>query len=283
MLVGLSSCTKNAPKLSAPAAEECKQTTELLLALLERGDRYSTRIAKPADKQVLTVDEISKYVPNDSIGELFYQVYAGKADKAIRKAKNKKGTLVTVGDGITGLNCIELAGGKKAYEGDYISKHSVDSLLNLALKEKKSIMVNNTADSVYQKMKCHEKDAIVSYLYNVNETILTKNEKGKSFFEYLSEGNKGMVQSKFNITPSSKAAAAGLAKRNLVQMIVFGDGEIYNNKAAQKNFKEQLQIIKKHKKSDNLLKEIVDIVESYGVDSVKFAKTKQQILPSKKV
>jgi len=282
-LVGLSSCTKQPAKKVCHAVSAPVESTKAgnLLSMLERGDRHSVKLAKPSKEQVLTIDEISKYLPNDSTGQLFYQVYAGAADKAIRKARGKKGTLVTAGQGITGLNCIELAGGKKAYEGDFISAHSLDSMVNLQVKQKYEIIKNNVPDSVYKKMTVHEKDAITSYLYNAGESILKHSSNGKSFFEYLSEGNKGMAQSKFNVSASSKCAATGLAKRNLIQMIIFGDGEIYKNKAAQKNFKKQLGIVQKHENAQNLINEILDIVKKYGVNSVKLAETKLKMMSEK--
>lgn len=282
-IVGLSACTKDAPSVKVEQVlKETPSKTISLLVLLERGDRHAVKLAKdPENKRVIPLDEIKNYLPNDSVGELFYQVYVGKSDKAIRKATNKKGDLVTVGQGVTGYEKISLAGGISAKEGDYISAHSVDSLTNLAINEKINIIQGAIGDSVYNNLKPNEKDAVIAYLYNVNPEILLTSSTGKSFFEYLAEGNKGMVQSKFNVKPSSKVAEAGLAKRNLVQMLIFGDGKVYANKEAVKNFKKQMNIVKKHKKGQEFLHEVIDIVEKYGVNSENLAKTKLMMFPAK--
>jgi GH24 family phage-related lysozyme (muramidase) len=278
--MGLTSCTKEKPQETTEAVQyivkHAPSKTTKLLSLLERGDAHSVFLKDaPKDKRVIKLDELSKYAKTDSLGELFYQVYVGKADKAIRKARGKKGDLLTVGQGITGKRSIRLAGGLKAKEGDYISATSVDSMLNLEVARRDSVVKSNVSESVYNKLKPNEKDAILSYLYNVNESILKKSPKGKSFFQYLNEGNKGMVQSKFNIRPSSDVAATGLAKRNLVQMLVFGDGKIYENKEAQENFKQQVKIVKSHKSGNDLLKETFDIVRAYGVNEENLAKTEK--------
>lgn len=284
-LIGLSSCAKKeAPrvKVNQVVKQTTSSTTNNLLSMLERGDRHSVMLANvPKDERVVSLRDFSKYVKNDSIGELFYQVYVGKADVAIRKASGKKGTLVTVGQGVTGKECITLAGGLKAYKGDYISAHSADSIMNLAVNEKTSIITSNVGDSVYNALKNNEKDAIISYLYNIDPSLLKNAPKGKSFFQYLKEGNKGMVQSKFNVSPSSKVAAAGLAKRNLIQMLIFGDGKIYSNKEAQDNFNKQLKIVRKNKKSKDLLKEVLDVVKRYGVNSENLAETESKMFPKK--
>ena len=282
-LMGLSSCTKDAPSVNVEQViKEAPSKTISLIALLERGDRHAVKLAKaPENKRVIHLDEIKNYLPNDSVGELFYQVYVGKADKAIRKATNKKGDLVTVGQGVTGYQKIKLAGGISAKEGDYISAHSVDSLTNLAINEKINIIQSAIGDSVYNNLKPNEKDAVIAYLYNVQPEILLTSSTGKSFFEYLAEGNMGMVQSKFNVKPSSKVAEVGLAKRNLVQMLIFGDGKVYPNKESVNNFKKQMNIVKKHKKGQEFLAEVIDIVEKYGVNSDNLAKTKNMMFPAK--
>lgn len=278
LLVGFSSCDRCSNKVVENVVKtDTLATTKKVLSLLERGDRHSAKfIGVPDDVKILTAEDAKQLCENDS-GEVFYSVYVGKADKAIRKAKKKKGDLVTVGQGITGLNCIKLAGGAKAYEGDYISSRIADSLLTDAIHEKDSILRANIADSAYKKLKQHEKDAVLSYLYNVNECILKKAPKGKSFFQHLMEGNLGMVQSKFNICPSAKSAEAGLSKRNLINLIIFGNGKIYEDKAAQDNFVKQVKKISRHKNGENLLNEVIEISRKYGVDSLNLEQTKEKI------
>ena len=50
-----------------------------------------------------------------------------------------------------------------------------------------------------------------------------------------------------------------------------------NHPDAQKNFKKQLSIIKRHENSENLVNEIIDVVEKYGVDAKKFKRTNEQM------
>lgn len=279
-LVGMSSCAQK--EAGHVALDPPVSKTVELLSMLERGDVHAVRLSDvPKGKRVLSVDEISQYVPDNNVGELFYQVYVGKADKAIRKANDKSGDLVTVGHGITGKNCIELAGGVKAHEGDYINAHSVDSIMNTEIGARDSIIHSCVSDSTYSNLSSNEKDAIVSYLYNVNPNLLKKAPKGKSFFQYLDEGNKGMVQAKFNVAPSSDVAAAGLAKRNIIQLLIFGDGQVYSNKEAQDNFRKQVDIVRKNKHGKELLEEAVDIVRKYGVNSDNLSKTENMIFAQK--
>ena len=278
LLVGLSSCDRGANKIVYNAAKiDTMATTKKILSLLERGDRHSAKfIDVPYNTRILTSKDAKNYCESDS-GKVFYKVYIGKADRAIRKARKKKGDLVTVGQGITGLNSIKLAGGQKVYEGDFISSSVADSLLTESIHEKDSILRANIAESAYKKLKQNEKDAVLSYLYNVNECILKKAPKGKSFFQYLKEGNLSMVQSKFNICPSAKSAEAGLSKRNLINLIIFGNGKIYEDKATQNNFIKQVKKISKHKNGESLLNEVIEIVQKYGVDSLNLAETKEKI------
>ncbi len=275
-VIGLGSCGEQVNKAAHVNIDTISCSTKKLISILERGDREATRLINvPKNTKIITADEISKYSPNDTLGALYYRVYAGKADKAIRKINGDKGTLVTVGQGITGLNSIKLANGQQAFEGDYISEKMADSLLNLAINQKDSILKANIADSTYKKLKQNEKDAVIAYLYNVNESLLQKAPKGKSFFENLSEENMGIVQSKFNVSPSAECAKAGLAKRNLVKLLIFGNGKIYPDKVAKDNFEKQINIVKTHKKGNKLLKEVFDIVKQYGVDSLNLEKTKK--------
>lgn len=279
LLVGLSSCGNKMSKSVNHIDCDTMASTKKIISMLERGDRESALLVNvPKGTNVIKANDVKNYSPNDSIGERFYEVYVGKADKAIRKAQKKKGDLVTVGQGITGLEYIKLAGGIKVYKGDYISSHTADSLLNEAIHEKDSILKANIPDSAYISLKQFQKDAIISYLYNVSEKILKKAPKGKSFFQYLAEKNYGMVQSKFNICPSSKKAEAGLAKRNLINLLIFGNGKVLDNKAAQDNFEKQVKKVKRHKNGKKLLEEVIDIVKKYNVDSLNLEETKQKML-----
>ena len=283
LAVGLSSCSRDIHVKPDIVFNKADSTSLQLISMLERGDKHAVMLAKPPKgRQVLSIDEISNYIPNDSIGELFYQVYVGKADKAIGKAKGRTKDIVTVGQGISATDHITLAGGIQAKKGDYISSHSTDSITNLVILRNDYIIKDCIGESTYSKLQQHEKDAILAYLHNVDPKILKKAPSGKSFFEYLSEGNKGMVQSKFNISPSSDVAAAGLAKRNLIQLLIFGDGKVYRNKEAQENFKKQVNIIRENKNGKKLLKEALDIVRKYGVNQKNLSKTEEIIFPKAK-
>ena len=148
LLVGLSSCDRGANKVVENVVKtDTMATTKKILSLLERGDRHSAVFTGvPKDINVIKAKDAKQYCESDS-GEIFYRVYVGQADKAIRKAKKKKGDLVTVGQGITGLNCIKLANGVKVYEGDYISSRVADSLLTESIHEKDSILSDTMSNS----------------------------------------------------------------------------------------------------------------------------------------
>lgn len=264
---------KTVIEIKSPSAN-----TQRLISMLEGGDAHSIKIiGVPKDTKMLTFKEIKKYVKDDTKGEIFYQVYAGKADKAIRKANNKKGTLVTVGDGIARKGHITLANGQKAHEGDFISKAMADSLYNDAISINDSLLKSKIAVNTYSKLKNYEHDAVLSYLYNAGPKPLSKTTNGKSFFQYLSEDNKGMVQAKFSIEASAQCAKAGLAKRNLINMIVYGDGKIYKHKKAQKNFKRQIEIISRNKHSDSILQEVINMSRAYGVNPEHLKETEEKI------
>lgn len=264
-------------------------TAQKLIASMENGAKYSKVVFTHSynNPRMLKPDSIDNYseVPRAMLDtlkqladtmELYYQVYRGKADNAIQKARGKKPNLVTVGHGNTGRDYITLAGGLKAYEGDYISQYAVDSLFNSAVIEKDSILKVHISPNTYDNLEPYQKDAILSYLFNVNEKILNKHDSKRaipeSFWECIEQGKLPQAQAKFNVEPSSSKAAAGLAKRNIIQMLVFGNGEIYDNKYSKANFNKQLSIIKNRANYFLLKKEIIDILRNYGIEEEKLTK-----------
>lgn len=282
-MIGLSSCSRT-PKPPVATIQDIvtkpasKTTATKLLAMLERGDRHAVKLANvPKDTRVIRANEVAKYIPDGNVGELFYQVYVGKADKAIRRAKGIKTDLVTVGQGVAQEEAITLAGGLKAKENDYIRAKSVDSLMNVAIKDKENIITKEIGSSAYKKLKQNEKDAVLSYLYNVEPRILKNSKSGKSFFEHLRDGEMGKVQAKFNVRASSDKASVGLAKRNLIQILIFGDGRIYPDRKAVKNFRNQVKIIRTHEKGEEFLNEALKIAEDYGVNKNNLDKTRNKI------
>lgn len=280
MLIGLNSCGHKINNSTAHVnIDTISCSTKKLIFMLERGDKHAIRLTGvPKNTKVLKSEDIYKYLPSQEKGDLYYRVYAGKADKAIRSANGEEGTLLTVGSGYTGLNCINLSNAQKAYEGDYISESLADSLTNVAINQKDSILRANIPDSAYNKLQKYEKDAIIAYLYNVKESLLQKAPKGKSFYENLSEGNMGVVQSKFNVMPSSDVAKAGLAKRNLIQLLIFGNGKVYSDKISKDNFEKQISIVKGHRRGNKILEDVINIVQKYGVDSLNLSKSKEMML-----
>ena len=283
-MIGLSSCQKQAPKtiqkISKPKIETvAKNSTVELLRSFEAGSEESVRITKSAKgAEIIKAKDIKKYNPNDSIGELYYKVYVGEADKSIRNARKSKGTLVTVGEGITGIEYIKLANGKKAYANDYISKRVADSLLNHAIAQRDSVLRANIAVNEYKKLKPYEKDAVISYMYNIGDRKLKEAKTGESFFEALSEGNMGYVQGKFSVVPSAQNAKSGIAKVNLAKMIIFGNGKIYNNAKAQKNLRQQIKnIVKNDSNAQQRISEAIDIAEKYGVNKKNLEITEKKI------
>lgn len=283
-MIGLSSCQKQAPKtmqkISKPKIETvAKNSTVELLRSFEAGSEESVRITKSAKgAEIIKAKDIKKYNPNDSIGELYYKVYVGEADKSIRNARKSKGTLVTVGEGITGIEYIKLANGKKAYANDYISKRVADSLLNHAIAQRDSVLRANIAVNEYKKLKPYEKDAVISYMYNIGDRKLKEAKTGESFFEALSDGNMGYVQGKFSVVPSAQNAKSGIAKVNLAKMIIFGNGKIYNNAKAQKNLRQQIKnIVKNDSNAQQRISEAIDIAEKYGVNKKNLEITEKKI------
>ena len=265
-----------------------------LLTYLENGQRYSKTIYVPNQPapNILSKDSIQnfKQVPKiilytlktlpDTM-EVYYKVYCGKADKAIQKALGHKQNIVTAGNGVSGKDSIIIASGEKAGINDYISQHAADSLFNNAINQKDSILQANITPQAYKNLKQYEKDAVITYLYNVNENILKKQDAKRnipeSFFECLNQGKLAEVQSKFNIKPSAKEAEGGLAKRNLIQMLVFGNGRIYDNKYSIKTFENTLNIIKNRRDSKKIVKEILTILREYKVDEKNLCDTEQKI------
>lgn len=292
LLVSASTCIKR-PALTKDIVEFSHPQAAKLIQKLEAGDRHSATIyLDEAAERLITKKQMKEYrkVPQRILDtlktlpdtmEVYYQVYKGKADSYIQKQLQKADSLLTVGHGNTGRGYITLAGEKKAYEGDYISQYAADSLFNNALNQKDSILRANISKKAYKKLKNHEKDATLSYLYNVNETLLSKHNDSRtipeSFFECLENGDRALAQAKFNVMPSSKAVKTGLAKRNLIQMLVFGNGKIYKNEHAQENLHNMLDIIDKKVDSKRRLEEIFDIVKAYGVNEKNLEKTKQEI------
>lgn len=283
-MIGLSSCQKQAPKtmqkISKPKIETvAKNSTVELLRSFEAGSEESVRITKSAKgAEIIKAKDIKKYNPNDSIGELYYKVYVGEADKSIRNARKSKGTLVTVGEGITGIEYIKLANGKKAYANDYISKRVADSLLNHAIAQRDSALRANIAVNEYKKLKPYEKDAVISYIYNIGDRKLKEAKTGESFFEALSDGDMGYVQGKFSVVPSAQNAKSGIAKVNLAKMIIFGNGKIYNNAKAQKNLRQQIKnIVKNDSNAQQRISEAIDIAKKYGVNKKNLEITEKKI------
>lgn len=291
----INKCTRTVtPIILKDTVEFTHPSAAKLLTYLENGQRHSRTIYVPYQPapNILSKDSIKKFkkVPNiilytlktlpDTM-EVYYKVYCGKADKAIQKALGTKQNIVTAGNGVSGKDSIIIANGQKAGVNDYISQHAADSLFNNAINQKDSILQANITPQAYRKLKQYEKDAVITYLYNVNENILKKQDAKRnipeSFFECLNQGKLAEVQSKFNIKPSAKEAEGGIAKRNLIQMLVFGNGRIYDNKYSIKTFENTLNIIKNRRDSKKIVKEILTILREYKVDEKNLCETEQKI------
>ena len=91
----------------------------------------------------------------------------------------------------------------------------------------------------------------------------------------------GRVQAKFNVKASSDKASVGLAKRNLVQMLIFGDGKIYADPKAVRNFRKQVEIVRTHEKGEEFLNEALKIAEEYGVNKNNLEQTRTKIFYKK--
>lgn len=294
ILLSLSSCTKEkAPSLTKDVVEFSAPGAARLIAGFENGARHSvvlyTDSIKNAvirkcdfDKHKLVAKEVLqklKALPENM--EVYYQVYKGKADSAIQALSGNNHNIVTVGQGITGLDSISVNKFKKAGAGDYIIQKTADSLFNVHITKKDSILKNNLTKLAYNKMKTNEKDAVISYLYNVDEKLLLKSDSTRaipeSFFQCLENGDRKKVQAKFNILPNAAEAKSGIAKRDLTQLLVYGNGEIYNDKNVHKTVKRLLKVLQNRKDGKQLIKEAFDMAENYGVDPDKLEISRETI------
>jgi len=222
------------------------------------------------------VDEHSRKIKNKK----YYRVYYGKADKIADKNLRRSGQnvldLLTVGHGHTQRGSISL-GDKLLKEGDYISEYQADSLLSVDLGKKDKIL----SSFVKNSMKKHEKDAILSYMYNVDWRTLTKSDSTRlvqdSFFECFNKGEKGLVQSKFNVISAGGVEQAGLAQRRLIELLIFGNGQVYEEKQSQQTFKSLVKKIN-DKKGVKGINQVVQTLKNYGIDPIKTSKLKAQML-----
>lgn len=221
-------------------------------------------------------DDHSRKIKNQK----YYRVYYGKADKIadknLRKSGNKVLDLLTVGHGHTQRGSISI-GDKLLKEGDYISEYQADSLLRVDVDKKDKIL----SSFVKNSLKKHEKDAILSYMYNVDWRTLAKSDSTRmvqeSFFECFNKGEKGLVQSKFNVISAGGVEQAGLAQRRLIEMLIFGNGKVYEEKEAQQTFKLLVKKIN-DKKGVKGINQVVQTLKNYGIESAKTNKLKAQML-----
>ena len=158
LLMCASSCTqKEAPNIARKVSNPVEQKADSvgkLLSMLERGDFHSIYISKKTKKDIISVNEISKYVPNDSVGELFYQVYVGNADKAIRKANNKKG---------------------KCLSEEKVKEYDREVLKRCNLSEGKTISYDEFKNLVYKNVLIPEKREEICGNCQWNELCYFKN------------------------------------------------------------------------------------------------------------
>lgn len=216
-----------------------------LIESFENGNRHSTTI----------------------YGKKFYEVYYGKADKIADKIRNvKDDILLTVGHGHSQRKAVDLANGQ-AKLGDYVSKNLADSLFVEDVSAVKKVLDNN----IKVKLKPHQEKAILSYGFNADVETFAKSDSTRvikeSLFECINNGQLGKAQSKFNIITAGGVEQAGLIKRRLVEMIIFGDGQIYESKYSQAAFKK-------------LVKKLYEKDQS-GFDEVSKKLEEQSISPKK--
>jgi GH24 family phage-related lysozyme (muramidase) len=214
-------------------------------------------------------------------GEKHYQVYYGEADKLADETLSKQEhkvvqPLLTVGHGHTQRGFVEI-GGRKLKEGDFITENQADSLLKSDLDKKSYILKSFTEKPIAQ----HEKDAMLSYMFNVDWQTLAKSDSTRkvkeSFFECFNKNKKGLVQSKFNIVSAGGVEHSGLIQRRLVEMSIFGNGEIYKDADAQQTF---ISLVKKlnDKKGIKGINQVIQTLKNYGIAEVKAKKLKAQML-----
>lgn len=194
-----------------------------------------------------------------------YVVYYGKADKEADLKNKKKEPLLTVGHGHSRRGTITV-GHRELKEGDKITSYQADKLFDQDIKAVEDKLKDNDGCSLKKTLTQNQNDAIISYGFNTGvEKFCISDDKRdipESIIECLNKGEFGKAQSKFNIITVGGEMRAGLAKRRIVEMVIFGDGKIY--KEAEATFKKNKEVLQGFKK----LKHIYDInkhLKAYGI------------------
>lgn len=266
-----------APAIKLPAENLLSKVLDLNAIIF---GKYIDTTDISSAKNLIKDFEGSEQFAMKSKGKKYYQVYYGKADEMADKANRKRGmdvkNLLTVGHGHSQREFIELSGGKKLKIGNLITSNQADSLLDVDLKGKQDTLQM----CLRRKISNNEKDAILSYMFNVDWKTLVKSDStrkiSQSFFECLNQGEKGKVQSKFNIIDAGGIVQPGLIQRRLTEMIIFGNGEIYKDTLAQENFATLLKKLPKQS-SENYINNISKTLKNYGIDEKKITNLRKEM------
>lgn len=224
------------------------------------------------EKPAVVSSKMKNFIKNLEAGDRHsdengnYIVYYGKADKEADLKNKKKEPLLTVGHGHSGRGTITV-GHRELKEGDKISSYQADKLFEQDIKAIEDKLKDNEGCSLTRALTRNQNDAIISYGFNTGvEKFCISDDKRdipESMIECLNKGELGKAQAKFNIITVGGKAKAGLAKRRIVEMIIFGNGKIY--KEAEATFKTNKEALYGYKK----LKHIYDInthLKDYGIN-----------------
>lgn len=224
-------------------------------------------ITPPSAQKLITYFENGDMHSAMIDGKKHFQVYYGGADKAADEAANRVDITLTVGHGRSGRGAIKLANGQKVGLGDYISENTADSLFADDISK-----INHFYNKHLKvKLKPYQESALLSYGYNLNVMVFAKNNPAReipeSMFECLNKNQLGKAQAKFDVIKSGSIEYTALMKRRLVEMIIFGNGEILNDRHAQKTFQTILK--KLHKREPEGFKEVLQILKDSKLPSSK--------------
>lgn len=269
MVYGLSDTTAiKAPQLSIVLPK----TDSLSLNFSKTPDLKNTDYFTYGSKPAILSGKMERYIKKQEAGERHtapdgrFIVYYGKADKDADALNKEKEPLLTVGHGHSQRGAITV-GHRDLKEGDLVSHDQANKLFNDDVNKIQKKLANNEDCTLSRKLTQNQSDAIISYGFNVGvDKFCVSDEKRdipESMMQCLNKGEFGKAQSKFNIITAGGKVRAGLAKRRIVEMVIFGNGKIA--KEAEETFANNKNALSGFKK----LKHIYDInkdLKNYGID-----------------
>ncbi len=234
---------------------------------------FDLSLTKSKDpKNINLSSKMKSYIISEEGGENhmnkdgMYVVYRGKADKKADEIKNENEPLLTVAHGHTGRGKITV-GHRDLKEGDVISQYQAQKLLDDDIDAIKKQLTDRGGCKLEKKLTQNQTDAVLSYAMNAGvEKLCESDEKRdipESMVSCLNKGEFGKAQAKFNIITAGGQLQAGLAKRRIVEMVIFGNGKILPE--AAETFKNNKNGLSGYKKLWHIHK-INKALKNYGID-----------------